>query len=422
VVFGIVHDVANLRESFAPYYSPNADIVAAALRTGIVAPDTNVMLAAYRFERQARDELFSAFEKLGDRLWVPHQAALEFHRNRLGVISAQEDFFGKTRNELEIAMSSYVAKLRAFTNRISMPQSRTQELEQMIQTAHAAVTAQVTRAEEANEVHLDRRDSDEVLTRLEALLDGRVGDPMQPQALSEARKEAIRRVENKIPPGYADKDKVDPCGDYLVWAQLMREATTRNVPVVLVTDDRKEDWVRKEHGLVLGPRPELYEEMSAATGKPFLLMSTATFLRHAREYLSVSVSPETVDQARELPDALDRRRAVAAELVMVHRELEKLRERNLYVEMEAAEAAHKVESLEARLREARRDPSLSPVTMAEAEADYARARTFQREAERQRAMLVDMERRAEASLEALLAREHETQEIRSSLDEQGHRE
>lgn len=89
--FGMVRDVANLREPFAPYYAPSADIVAAALRTGIVAPDTNVMLAAYRFERQARDGLFSAFEKLGDRLWVPYQAALEFHRNRLGVIAAQED-------------------------------------------------------------------------------------------------------------------------------------------------------------------------------------------------------------------------------------------------------------------------------------------------------------------------------------------
>lgn len=84
----------------------------------------------------------------------------------------------------------------------------------------------------------------------------------------------------------------------------MQEAARRRGPVVLVTDDRKEDWVRREHGLTLGPRPELCEEMSAAGGTPFLLMSTATFLRHAKEYLSVDVSPETVDQARELPSAL----------------------------------------------------------------------------------------------------------------------
>lgn len=292
--------MANLRDLFAAYYSPGEDAVATALRTGLVTPDTNVLLAAYRFERQARDELLSAFEQLGDRLWVPYQVALEFHRNRLGVIADQEAFFGRARKDLGSAMAAYLGKVKAFTGRIAMPLSRAQELEQMIGAAHEQVMGQVDSAEEANEVHLDRRNSDEVLTRLESLLDGRVGEPMDPSALEAARKEGKRRVDHKIPPGYADKDKADPTGDYLVWRQLMDQAGIRRVPVVLVTDDRKEDWVRREHGLTLGPRPELSEEMLAASGAPFFLMSTETFLRHAREYLSVSVSPETVDQARDL--------------------------------------------------------------------------------------------------------------------------
>ncbi len=297
--------MANLRDQFAPYYTPSQEVVAAAVRTGLVTPDTNVLLAAYRFERQAREELFSAFDKLGDRLWIPHQVALEFHRNRLGVIAQQEAFFGKTREELESAMGSYLAKLRAFANRIAIPQPRSQELERMIRDTHAQVTAQVSRAEEANEVHLDSRDSDEVLARLETLFEGRVGDPMKPDQLEAARKEAKRRVDQGIPPGYEDKDKADPSGDYLVWKQLLQEASTRQLPVILITDDRKEDWVRREHGLTLGPRPELCEEMSAEAGVTFHLMRTATFLRHAKDYLSVSVSPETVDQAQELPAHLD---------------------------------------------------------------------------------------------------------------------
>ena len=60
----------------------------------------------------------------------------------------------------------------------------------VVRDAHAQVKSQVSKAEEANEVHLDRRDSDEVLIRLEALFDGRVGDPMEPDVLAEARKEA----------------------------------------------------------------------------------------------------------------------------------------------------------------------------------------------------------------------------------------
>lgn len=311
---GKVRDMANLRDQFAPYYTPGQEAVATAVRTGLVTPDTNVLLAAYRFERQAREELFSAFDKLGGRLWIPHQVALEFHRNRLGVIAQQDASFGKTRDELETAIGSYLAKLRAFTNRIAI-QPRSQELEQMIRDAHAHVTAQVNSAEEANDVHLDSRDSDEVLARLETLFEGRVGDPMKPDQLDAARKEAKRRVDQAIPPGYKDKDKADSSGDYLVWRQLLQEASTRQLPVILITDDHKEDWVRREHGLTLGPRPELCEEMSAEAGVSFHLMSTLTFLRHAKEYLHVSVSPETVEQARELPARLyDHNRAVYKEI------------------------------------------------------------------------------------------------------------
>jgi hypothetical protein len=309
----MVRDVANLRDQFAPYYAPDRAAVAAALRTGLVTPDTNVMLAAYRFERQARDELFGALEKLGERLWIPYQVALEFHRNRLGVIADQEGLFGKTREDLDAAVNSYLAKLKAFTNRIALPHASTEELEQTVRDAHEQVKSQVTSAEEGNEVHLKGRDSDDVLARLEALFDGRVGEPMQPDVFEATRKEAKRRVDHRIPPGYADKDKADPSGDYLVWKQLLEEAAARRVPVVLVTDDRKEDWVRREHGLTLGPRPELCEEMSAGAGVPFFLMSTATFLRHAKEYLRASVSPETVDQARELPAALLERNIAVAE-------------------------------------------------------------------------------------------------------------
>lgn len=259
-------------------------------------------------------------------------------------------------------MGAYLEKLKAFANRIAMPQLRAQELEQMIRGVHSQVKSQVIKAEEANEVHLGRHNSDELLTRLEALFDGRVGEPMQPDVLAEARKEAKRRIENKIPPGYAEKDKADPSGDYLVWKQLLGEAAVRRVPVVLVTDDRKEDWVRREHGLTLGPRPELYEEMAAAASVPFFLMSTATFLRHAREYLSASVSPETVNQASELPAALDElRRAYSAEdLAAIHNQVraqlqeveeawrEALQEKFALEEMERAANSHDSVSVEVR--------------------------------------------------------------------------
>jgi hypothetical protein len=122
---------------------------------------------------------------------------------------------------------------------------------------------------------------------------------MKPEVLEAARKEGQRRVTDKIPPGYKDRDKSDSTGDYIVWRQLMTEAANRKLPVIFVTDDTKEDWVRREHGLTLGARPELREEMNREAGVPLFMLTTETFLRHAKTYLGTEVSDETVDQARD---------------------------------------------------------------------------------------------------------------------------
>jgi len=297
--------MASLREGFGHFYSPEDDAVALALRTGLVSADTNVLLSMYRLQPSAREDLLGALDIIGERLWIPHQVAYEFHRNRLNVIAGQETYFSKTGEELDSAIKEYLSRFRAFTNRIALPAARAHELKEMIEQTHRAVKDQVISAGEANEIHLDNRDSDEVLRRLESLFNNRVGDPMTSDELDAARKEAKRRVDAKIPPGYMDKDKSDPTGDYLLWKQLKKEAATRKLPVVFITDDRKEDWFWREHGQTIGARYEMREEMAAEAGVPFLIMTTETFLVQAERYLKVSVSPETVNQAKELPDSLD---------------------------------------------------------------------------------------------------------------------
>lgn len=298
--------MADLRDQFEYFYAPGDKATATALRTGLVTADTNVLLSLYRFQRQGREELFGALELIGDRLWIPHQVAYEFHQKRLSVISGQESYFSKTKDELDSGISSYLAKLAAFSNRIALPQPEAQQLEDMIREDHKKVLAHVSNFEAINEVHLENRDSDEVLIRLEKLFSNRVGEPMNPADLEAARKEAERRVKAKVPPGYMDRDKPDPSGDYIIFKQLMHEAGMRKLPTVFITDDRKEDWYRREHGLTLGARYELRKEMAAEAGVPFLIMTSDRFLVHAKNYLAASVSLATVDQAKELQDSQER--------------------------------------------------------------------------------------------------------------------
>lgn len=291
-----------LRDQFSQFYAPDEDAIATAMKTGLVVPDANVLLNLYRFQSAARDQLFGALEKLSERLWIPYQVALEFHRNRLNVIAEQEAYFGKTEKELTDATEGLRAKFRAFRARIALSPENARDIEETITRLGDLVEKVVGEADEANEIRLYVHASDEVLARIDALFENRVGTSMEPGELEEAKKEAERRITEKIPPGYLDRKKDDPTGDYLVWRQLLMEAKARNLPVVFISDDTKEDWYQQFKGMTLSARRELREEMTREAGVPLLMLTTQTFLRHAEAYLDAEVSDETIAQAKELPD------------------------------------------------------------------------------------------------------------------------
>lgn len=292
-----------LRDQFAHFYPLGDDAVKTAMKTGLVVPDTNVVLRLYEFTVTARDELFGALENLGNRLWIPYQVGHEVHRNRLKSIANQERFFRETRTELDNSVDALRRKVTLFQGRLALSKDDLKEIEDNIGALQTLIQGEVTKASKANEVRLKDRDSDKVLARLEKLFDAHVGGPMELGELEEALAEAARRTARRIPPGYmdADKDEGDPAGDYLVWRQLMTEAKMRSLPVVFITDDTKEDWYRIDQKIPLGARYELREELMREAGVPLLMITTKKFIEYAKKYLNAEFSEETVDQAKELP-------------------------------------------------------------------------------------------------------------------------
>lgn len=305
-----------LRDQFEQFYALDAGAVRAAVESGLITTDTNVLLNLYRFQAAAREDLFKALEGVRDRLWIPYQVGLEFHRRRLDVIAEQEAYFASSQRELKRLTDGLRNKVGDFPTRIGLSEARTKEILDSIGELSSALSGEVTKAGRANEVRLSDFEADRVLERLEALFEKRVGQPMSPAELAEARKEAQRRVDAKIPPGYEDGAKADPAGDYLIFRQLMTEAKTRALPVVLVTDDEKPDWYRKQQGKPLGARPELRAEMMAEAGVPLLAMTTESFLRNVKKYLHVEVAPETLDQAKKLPVIVEEDQRSAMERIL----------------------------------------------------------------------------------------------------------
>ncbi len=304
---------AAFSEQYSHFLMPKGSDIADAIKTGLVVFDANVLLSAYRFAPTARDQLFLAIERLADRAWIPHQVGLEFHRNRYEVIAdyaaAYKAVLDAVTEHQKKVGPDLDQKVRFMSRRTGLTSSESDRLLSLVADSLPAITQAV---EELRDQHglTQSFSEDPVLERFQAVLDGKVGPPLSTQEEAQAITEAKRRVSEQIPPGYRDAKKVRPEGDYLVWLQTLKEAKSRNAKwLVFVTGDVKEDWFLREGNRTIAARPELTTEARSFANSGLILMETQTFLFHAKDHLSLSVSADTLQQAGRIVEAVEDERA-----------------------------------------------------------------------------------------------------------------
>ena len=150
---------------------------------------------------------------------------------------------------------------------------------------------------------------DRVLNRLSVLLEGKVLPRPSEDKWTKLVAEGKRRVEEQQPPGYLDADKDEdpegPAGDFLVYWQACEEAKKRQLDLVIITGDEKEDWWWRHRSVVIGPRHEMTKEFFDFSGgrKLFLLRPRDLLLRSVA--LDVQINPASLEDAGRERDDLD---------------------------------------------------------------------------------------------------------------------
>ncbi|MER5894818.1 PIN domain-containing protein [Streptomyces sp. NPDC001876] len=278
------------------------------VRSYTVAVDTNVLLELYRFTPDAREELLQALRRVGDRLWIPHQVAVEYYSRRVDAVKDHLALYTSVPKSLEEHRAKVLQELYTFAKRCSMSAEDKSALVDPVNEAFTQVKAEVDKHAESFDLTLERVISgDPVLSELAEILDGRTGQCFNTDETDTLIQEYEKRAKDERPPGYKDSNKKENAhGDYFVWEQVLRRAEELSSPILLVTNDVKEDWVRKEAGLIVGARPELVEEMKERCGVDFLILQLGGFLQVARKELGASVSASTVAQAENLAASIDR--------------------------------------------------------------------------------------------------------------------
>lgn len=261
----------------------------------VFAFDANMLLNIYRYSPETQTSFFTILERLKERIWIPHQAAIEYFKNREEVIDSQIKVYDVISKLLDAAYESLGNQLAVYKRHVS------------VQTAPVleAVQSGINRAKELltadRQAHPDLSSSDPLRDKIVELFDGKVGSPFDNKRLAGIYSEAEQRFSVRKPPGYNDAKKPSPdkYGDVVLWFQLIEYAKARRTPMILVTDDRKEDWWLKKQGQTVSPQPDLIIEMRGAAGIGFYMYQSDQFIKYAQEFLEIEDQQAAV---REVED------------------------------------------------------------------------------------------------------------------------
>lgn len=290
-----------LYSGFEGYRTPTDIDRIRAVEGSMVVLDTNVLLSLYGVQGTSLDDRIRVYEALGDRLFVPHQVMDEFWRNRRVALAENQ---GKHRerekiqesfNEIRSIFEKWYSRVIDYGSK--PPADRIKELDEAVEAVLGYIDESTGSQVQASPDAPTQKDP--VLQKLEGLLAGRVGTPPTADERKALLREAGDRVKAKIPPGFMDAEKNPEraAGDFLVWHQTMTEAKKRQVDVLLITQDEKEDWWADRGKETMRARPELVEELSSFAGQRLLMMRPVALLSFA-SHLGVEVSQQALDEAQ----------------------------------------------------------------------------------------------------------------------------
>lgn len=280
-----------MKDAFSEYYRPSDADFEALWKDSVIAFDASALLNLYFYSERTSHTVLAVMGLLKDRLWLPHQAGLEYQRNRLGVL-------GKVAKGYQEAKKALLS-IRSQIHARSQPPFLEDDLVQRYDSISDEIIAAFDKASEAAGA---RSTNDSVRDQLDALFIARVGKGFTDKELATIFSEGRERYKSKIPPGYKDeKEKPgnDAFGDLVIWKELIEKSKANKKPVIFITDDAKEDWWLIHEDRTMGPRPELLKEFVQATSQQCYLYSSEGFLRYADQHLATTIDPASILELRE---------------------------------------------------------------------------------------------------------------------------
>lgn len=307
--------------------------------------DTNILLNLYQYSEETQNEFFKILNIVKDRVWIPFHVALEYQRRRLDVIRNEKAVFKKIDDKLNGIKDTVGNNFSEFKLKARNPDLFDIE-EKFKEDICSLVDAFKVEVERVGRSQPCVRSHDQIRTKLDNLLEGKVGDEPDSDWVQKVITDGVVRYENEVPPGYKDvgKDRDNnkssfthnkieyerKFGDLIIWKQTLEhlKSVDRVKSVIFITDDSKEDWweiIDSNGKKNIGARPELKSEMYKETGVESLKMyHTNDFLTAARKYCGIAVNDKAIEETEDLFNKLQLKNLLKEQFINLQRHSEDL--------------------------------------------------------------------------------------------------
>ncbi len=287
-----------MKNKFKGYYKPLPEDLTKIWEECIFVFDTNVLFDFYRYSDDTVEVLFTIFEELKGRIWIPHWVGLEYHRGLEERIKEQVDKYTSTINDL----SSFSEKIKTQREHPFLSVELQQEIQTFYDKFNKELSAQKKRLK-------DLIIDNPVKEKVALLIGDNIGNALTKEEEEEIIKSGDERLLKNIPPGFVDykaKEKrpgLDKYGDYIIWYQMLKEAKVKKKPFIFVTFDTKEDWYKlikfNNSKVLVGPRPELVEEFLSVENCSLWMYPTPEFIDCAIKHFHLEIEPSRLIKVKE---------------------------------------------------------------------------------------------------------------------------
>ncbi|PJN57793.1 hypothetical protein PAEAM_39000 [Paenibacillus sp. GM1FR] len=292
-----------MRKQFPGYYKLTEDEQTNLWGNCAFVLDANTLLNLFRYPKESRDAMLEILESIKERIWIPHQVALEYHRNLENVLYEQ-------KNEYETLEKEYINELQKLISKLKKLKHSNISTHKMVESLEQS------RDLIKKELSSQREEQPDLLTikeRINDLIGDNVGQEFTQDDLNKIFSEGNERYENKVPPGFMDSKKNHSYfhnglkyqaayGDLIFWKQILKYATNQDVKsIVLISDDRKEDWILEVNGQKKGIHPYLINEFNNLSGgKLFNSFNSVQFIVQSGKFLEFKSSATVSEIIEEI--------------------------------------------------------------------------------------------------------------------------